>query len=143
MGRRPLSRAYLERPWDGRQPGCRLARCLASGCLAWSCLARGHPAGPVTAGYVLMAARRPVRGIGYLSVIDEPDDTLGTQRVTIFMGVDRKVRQGIASDGVQDSAGIFRDNLDVVIKQHPVAGQRLVAVTQRVPAMMGLCILED
>jgi hypothetical protein len=43
----------------------------------------------VTAGYVLMAARRPVRGIGYLSVIDEPDDTLGTQRVTIFMGVDR------------------------------------------------------
>ena len=97
----------------------------------------------MTAGYVLMAARRPVRGIGYLSVIDEPDDTLGTQRVTIFMGVDRKVRQGIASDGVQDSAGIFRDNLDVVIKQHPVAGLRPVAVAQRVPAMMGLCILED
>ena len=143
MGRRPLSRAYLERPWDGRQPGRRLARCLASGCLAWSCLARGHPAGPVTAGYVLMAARRPVRGIGYLSVIDDPGDTLGTQRVTIFMGVDREIRQRIAAHGVQDAVRIARDDLDVACEQHPVAGQRLVAVTQRVPAMMGLCILED
>jgi hypothetical protein len=63
----------------------------------------------------------PGRGAGKLTVVDESDHALGRKRIRKFMSIDRKIRQGITTDGVQDSAGIFRDHLHVTIKKDPVA----------------------
>jgi hypothetical protein len=57
--------------------------------------------------------------------------------------VDGEVRQGVTADGVQDSVGIARDDLDVPVEQHPVTRQRLVAVAEWMPAVMGHRVLED
>jgi hypothetical protein len=59
------------------------------------------------------------------------------------VGVDREIWQRIAAHCVQYAAGILRDHLDVAVKQHPVAGQRFVTVTERMPAMMCRCILAN
>jgi hypothetical protein len=94
-------------------------------------------------GHLLTAARRAHRGAQELAIVDKSYDALGIKRITIFMGVDREIWQGIPAGGVQNSAAILRDHLHVAIKQHPVAGQWFVAVAQRVPAVMRLRILEN
>ena len=78
---------------------------------------------------MVTAALRRVRGAGELTIVDESDDIPGPQRITVLVGVDREVRQRVAADSVQDPRGIFGDYLDVTVKQDPVAGERLVAVT--------------
>jgi len=95
----------------------------------------------VTAGHGRRANRCLAGGSGKLAVVDKSHHALGVKRITILVGVDRKVREGITSDGVQDSAGIFGDHLDMPVKKHPITGQRFIAVAQGVPAMMCLCIL--
>jgi hypothetical protein len=41
---------------------------------------------------------------------------LAVKRITIFVGVDREIRQRIATDSEQNPAGIFGDHLDVAVK---------------------------
>ena len=54
-----------------------------------------------------------------------------------------KLGSGVAADGGQDPVGILADHLDVAVEDHPVAGQRLIAVAHRMPAVMGLRVLDD
>jgi hypothetical protein len=89
------------------------------------------------------ARSRMARSTGQVTVIDEASDTLRAERVTILVGVDGKIWQGITPDRMQNAAGILRDDLDVAVEQDPVAWLWLVMVAQRVPAMMRLRILED
>jgi hypothetical protein len=97
---------------------------------------------PMTARAVLTPVRL-AGGAGDRSVIDESDNTLVIQRFTIYMRVDGEIWQRISADRVQDPVGIFRDDLDMIIKEHPVAGLRLVSIAQRVPAVMVLGVLAD
>ena len=59
------------------------------------------------------------------------------------MGVDGEIGQRVAANGGQDGIGVLRDHLHVAVKQHPVARQRLIAVAQRMPALMCLRVLQD
>ena len=59
------------------------------------------------------------------------------------MGVDGEIGQRVAANGGQDAIGVLRDHLHVAVKQHPVARQRLIAVAQRMPALMCLGVLQD
>ena len=77
-----------------------------------------------------------------LAVVDESEYALGCERCRELVRVDREVGQGVGADAVQGGAGIAGDHLDVPVEQHPVAGLRLVAVSERVPAVMRLRILQ-
>ena len=67
--------------------------------------------------WAMRTTMRPLAcGTGDRSVVDESDDTLVIQRLTIFVRVHGEIWQGISADGVQDPAGILRDYLDVVMK---------------------------
>ncbi len=115
----------LRRGRDGRQALVRLLLRLLTG----RCRLR-------TGGWL-------ARGTGQRAVVDESDDPLGAEGIGILVGIDGEIRQRIAADRGQDSAGVLGDHLDVAVKQHPVAGHRLVTVAQRMPAMIRLRVLED
>ena len=59
------------------------------------------------------------------------------------MGVDGEIWQGIAANSLKDAARILAYYFDVAAEQYPVAWQRLVAVAERVPAMMSGRVLAD
>ena len=122
--------------WDSRLTGVGPAR-------------RGLPGRRLRSGCRLLTrcgmqvpVRRPARGTGNLTIVDESGDTLRAQRVRVFVGVDGVIRHGIAPDRVQDATGIFRDHLNMAIKEDPVARQRFVTVAQRMPAMRRLRVLD-
>jgi hypothetical protein len=110
---------------DGRRSVGRLCNCRLDGWL------------------VLMALRCALRCAGEIAVVDKAEDALSGQRIVVGAGVDGEIRQRVATDGVQDTALVFRDDLDVPVEHHPIAGSRQVAVAQRVPAVMRLRVLAD
>ena len=73
----------------------------------------------------------------------EPDYTLIGHGIAVLVGVDGEVRHGVSADGVQDSAGVLGDHLDVTIEHHPVARLRRVPIADGVPPVVGLRVLLD
>ncbi len=88
-------------------------------------------------------ARRRTAAGREISVADKPGHALGGQWSRVLVGVDREVGQRVSADRVQDTTGVLRHDLHMAVEQDPVAGQRIVAVAQRVPAVMRLCVLQN
>ena len=107
---------------------------------------RCHPRHPGRVARTRQAARSELAvaagRAAQLAVVDESEHALGGERGRELVRVDREVRQRVPADGVQGSAGIPGDHLDVPVEQHPVAGLRPVAVAERVPAVMRLRVLQ-
>ena len=59
------------------------------------------------------------------------------------MRVHRVIRQRVAADGVQDASVVAGDDLHMTVEQNPIAGLSLIAIAERVPAVVALGILED
>jgi hypothetical protein len=102
------------RAGDGRRSAGRLCGCWLSGCWLSGCWLSGW--------LVLMAVGCALGRAGEIAVVDKAEDALSGQRVVVGAGVDGEIRQRVATDGVQDTALVLRDDLDVPVEHHPIAG---------------------
>ena len=89
------------------------------------------------------AARRRTDGAEQVAVVDETGHALSGERPGEAMRIDRKVGARVPADRVKDAGGIPGDHLDMAVEQHPVARLGLVAVAERMPAMVRLRVLQD
>ena len=142
----PPSRSHL----SPSRPGSRRAGARDRG-VARARRGRGWPcatipavstAAPPAAEPLRRAVRRAHRA-EQLAVVDESGHALRGQRAGERVRVDREVRQRVPADRAQRPGRVAGDHLDVAVEQHPVARLRLVAVAQRVPALVGLGVLHD
>ena len=99
----------------------------------------GRPARRGTVGRTVSGAHRAEK----LAVVDEASHALRGQRAGEGVRVDGQVRRGIPADRAERSGRVAGDHFDVAVEHHPVAGLRVVAVAQRVPAVMSLGVLHD
>jgi hypothetical protein len=77
------------------------------------------------------------------AIVDETGNPLAAERTWVAVRVHRVVRQRVAADRVQDASGVVGHDLHVTVEQNPIAGLRLIAIAERVPAVVALGILED
>ena len=132
---RPPSRG---RPGRRRAEGPRLRLTPATN--GSSGLSAAAPGAVAAAG----CGRRAVDpGRGEVPVVDEADHAVGSQRPAVGVGVDREAGVGVRADGVEHPAGVAGHHLDVVLEQHPVTRLGLVALADRVPAVVRLGVGHD
>src|SRR6516225_8748964 len=63
--------------------------------------------------------------------------------IAVLVRVDGEVRHRVTADRVQDPACVLGHHLHVAGEQDPVPRLRRIPVSERVPALMGLGVLED
>src|SRR6266566_2145175 len=101
----------------------------------------------VTARHARAGMRRRACGIRngcwQRAIVHVSLDTLGVKWIRVLVRVDGEVWQGVATYGMQHSAGVLRHHLDMAIEQDPVAGPGFVAVACGVPATLCRRVLAD